>query len=190
MCPTPLGRIQTRVAILTLPALLGALLSLITGNEGWIVLIGVYLLMGVALDAGVYSWLIRYQPPWMTGVLGLVEFGLLLVLASVLDVGLSLPEAIVFYWVSWLLAAGTRIVMLPILSLTYLESATEFRRAEWSIPASQVTLPALPASAEAGPLVRSASGVHPVPLERRPSPSGVHAALPDDSAPAGQGAER
>lgn len=178
MCPTPLGRIQTRVAILTLPALLGAVISLISGNEGWIVLIGVYLLMGVALDAGVYSWVISYQPPWMTGVLALVEFGLLLVLANVLDVSLSLAEAIVFYWVSWLLAAGSRIAILPILSLTYIESASEFRRPEWSIPASQESLPVMPAPAEAGPLVRSASGVHPVPLERKPSPSGIHPALP------------
>jgi hypothetical protein len=181
MCPTPVGRVHTRVATITLPALLGTILWLITGNEGWIVLIGVYLLLGVALDAAVYSWAIRYQPPWMTGVLGLVEFGLLYVLANVLEVGLTPAEAIFLYWASWLLAYFTKIVLLPIFSLTYLESAAEFRRPEWSIPPSQASLPVLASAAEdsePGPLVRAASGVHAVPLEPKPSPSGVHAAPP------------
>ena len=73
MCPTPIGRIHTRVAILFLPALLGTILSLATGRPDWIVLIGVYLMLGVALDAGVYAWVIRYQPPWMTFVLAVFE---------------------------------------------------------------------------------------------------------------------
>jgi hypothetical protein len=180
MCPTPLGRVQTRTAILILPALLGLILWPLTGRPDFLVLIGVYLILGVALDAGVYSWLIRYQPPWMTGVLGLGEFLLLLVLANVLALNLTIPEAIVFYWVSWFLAAATKIVLLPIISLTYLESSTEFRRIEWSIPASQVTLPILPAEADAmagaGPLLQQASGVHSKPLQRQPGLSGVHSA--------------
>jgi len=59
MCPTVLGRVQTRVATLIGPVILATILSLITGNEGWIVTIGIYLLMGVALDSAVYPYLIR-----------------------------------------------------------------------------------------------------------------------------------
>jgi len=166
------------VAILVLPAILGTILSVVTGRPDWIVLIGVYLLMGVALDTCVYSWLLKYQPPWMTGVLGLAEFGLLYVLAQLLELNLSPLEAIVFYWVSWVLAALTRIIVLPLASLTYIESSGEFRRIEWSIPDAQAPLPVLVAASEAsagpGPVERAASGAHQVPLERLPSPSGLH----------------
>lgn len=178
MCPTPIGRIHTRVATLVLPALLGTILALLTGEAGWIVIIGVFLLMGVALDAGVYSWLIKYQPPWMTGVLALAELGLLFVLANVLDLGLTAVEAIGFYVVVWILAISTKIAILPIVSLTYLESSGEFRRTEWSIPPAQAAVPVLAlrseAEAGAGPVLRGASGAHAVPLEPKPSPSGLH----------------
>jgi hypothetical protein len=179
MCPTPIGRIETRVATLTLPALLATVVSIVTGRPDWIVLIGVFLLLGVALDAGLYSWLLKYQPPWMTGILALGEFGLLYVLANVLKLDLTPAEAILLYWVSWALATATRIAILPNISLTYIESAGEFRRIEWSIPASQVALPivASPAEASAGPgaVVQQASGVHAKPLEKKPAPSGVQA---------------
>jgi hypothetical protein len=177
MCPTPVGRIHTRVAILVLPALLGIILSLLTGRPDWIVLIGIYLLLGVALDAGVYSWLLRYQPPWMTFVLALAELGLLYVLARVLKLDLTSAEAIIFYWVAWLLAIFTKVVLLPIFSLTYLESSLEFRRTDWSIPPAQAAMPVLAtpedALAGAGPLLRSASGEHAVPLKPLPGPSQV-----------------
>lgn len=178
MCPTPIGRIHTRVAIIVLPALLGTVLSIATGRPDWIVLIGVYLLLGVSLDAGVYSWLLKYQPPWMTGILALGEFGLLYVLADVLKLDLAPLEAILLFWASWLLAAVTRFVVLPIVSLTYIESAWEFRRIEWSIPPSSVEMPLVASVAESsagpGPVVQEASGVHARPLQRQPSPSGVH----------------
>lgn len=176
MCPTTVGRIHSRVFSLVLPALLGLALALATGREDWIVLIGVLLLMGTALDVFVYTWLIRYQPPWLTGIVGVSELGFLFVLAHLLKLDLTDLEAIVFYIVSWGLAVATRIVLFPIVSLTYLESATEFRRIEWSIPPGLEQLPVVAASADAGgagPVLRAASGVHAAPLEPKPSLSGA-----------------
>jgi hypothetical protein len=182
MCPTPIGRIHTRVATITLgPAVLGLILTLITGHLDWIVLIGVYLLLGVVLDALVYPLILKYQPPWMTFVLALAEYGLLLAVTQVLEgfPNISVLEATVFYWVSWVLAITLKIAALPILSLTYLESAGEFRRLEWSLPPEQVALPVLASGADArrgpGKLIGEASGVHARPLQPLPAPSGVRA---------------
>src|SRR3954453_22594425 len=100
MCPTVIGRVHSRVATIVLPAVLGLILSLVTGREDWIVLIGVYLLLGIALDAGAYSWALRYQPPWMTFVLALFEFALLYVLAHILKLNLTNWEAVGLYWAS------------------------------------------------------------------------------------------
>jgi hypothetical protein len=179
MCPTPLGRTQTRTAILVGPAILGLILSLVTGNEGWIVLIGIYLLMGIVLDILVYPLVIKWQPPWLTFVLATVEFVILYVLSQALDVGLKPVEAIIFYWVSWVMANWTKIVILPILELTWIESGGEFRETGWSTPAEAELLPVL-ATVNPDPtgsrLVREFSSVNEVPAELRdlPSPSGVH----------------
>ena len=57
-------------------------------------------------------------------------------------------------------------------------SSGEFRRVEWSIPPSQASLPVIASAAEAeagpGPIVRGASGIQAVPLEPKPSLSGIH----------------
>ena len=188
MCPTPTGRIHTRTATFVLPTVLGIVLSLITGHWDWLVLVGVYYLLGTFLDTAVYSWLLKYQPPWVGFALALSEFGLLLVLAGILNDSkgglshISIPEAAVFFWASWSLAAVTKIVVLPLVSLTYFESAGEFRRTEWSVPPPLEPLPVLASTVAPelapGPLVREASGVHSRPLEPLPSPSGVHAVPP------------
>ena len=180
MCPTPTGRIHTRTStVLMGPAVLGLIVTLVTGHLDWIVLVGVYLLIGVFLDTAVYSWLLRYQPPWMTFVLGLAEYGFLLAVTQWLEgfPNVTVLEATIFYWACWTLAAIAKIVLLPIISLTYLESAGEFRRVQWSLPPQQVPVPLLASAEEArrgpGPLVREASGVHARPLEPLPAPSGV-----------------
>ena len=141
MCPTPIGRIHTRVAIIFLPAVLGLILSLITGREDWIVLIGVYLLLGVALDTAVYSWAgpVPAAVDDVRARAGRVR--------AALRAGQH-PEARPVSTLGgdhlllglWILAIWTKIVLLPLVSLTYLESAGEFRRVAWSIPESQVPL--------------------------------------------------
>lgn len=195
MCPTPTGRIHTRSAIIWAPALLGLILSLITGQPDWIVIIGIYFLMGITLDTLVYSWAFKYQPPWMTFLLAVGEWGILLVLVGLLNdasdgklPNVSVLEASIFYWVSWILAIWTKVVILPLISLTYLESAGEFRRIQWSIPPQNVAVPVLASTEEAkagpGPVVREASGAHARPLEPLPSPSGVHSVPVPPAAPA------
>jgi hypothetical protein len=190
MCPTVLGRVQTRVAILVGPAILATILSLLTGDEGWIVVIGIYLLVGVALDTTFYPRVIRWQPPWLTFLLGLTEFVIVFVLVKVLRPGQSGfgdpdallgpadAEPILLFWVSWLLAVTTRIVVLPIVSLSWLENGGEFRVTGWSVPPEAEPLPLLAAvSPEAahGRLVREFSSVHEAPVQRRPALSGAHA---------------
>jgi hypothetical protein len=185
MCPTPTGRIHTRTATIFLPALFGLIVSLVTGHFDWLALIGIYYVQGIFLDTCVYSWMFRFQPPWMTFVLAIAELGILLVFAGLLNDAngglshVSVGEAVIFYWIAWILAIPiTKVVILPIVSLTYLESAGEIRRIDWSIPESNLPLPVLASSAEAkrgpGPIVREASGVHAKPLPNLPSPSGVH----------------
>jgi len=179
MCPTFLGRVQTRTAILVLPAIVGAILSLLTGNEGYIVLIGLYYLIGVALDTTLYQLVIKWQPPWLTFVLGVGEFVLVFVAGLALDVPLEPWQAVAWYWASWIIAVTTRIVVLPILSLTWIESGGEFRQTGWSVTPENEPVPVVAAAAEpVGPagLLREFSSVHQVPsdLAEVPAPSGVH----------------
>ena len=184
MCPTVLGRVQTRWAILIIPALIATIISIITHNPSWIVLIGLYFLIGVALDICFYPFIIRWQPPWLTFTLAVGEFVLTYIAAQVLH-GIHFAhhwEPIVEFWIAWWIAIWTKVVILPLLSLSWIENAGEFRSTGWSIPPEYVPLPVTaftPTQQGAGPppLARKFSAAVieiPEELRRAPSPSGVH----------------
>jgi hypothetical protein len=186
MCPTVLGRVQTRWAILIAPAIIAAVISLATGNEGWVVLIGVYFIIGVALDTTLYALVIRWQPPWLTFTLSLGEFVLVFIAAHVLKVGLSDLDAVLEYWVAWWIAIWTKVVVLPLLSLSWIEDSGEFRATDWSVAPDYEPLPvtvfAVQAAAGGPPALArkfSSSAIEiPQELRNAPSLSGVHRVPP------------
>jgi hypothetical protein len=191
MCPTVLGRIETRTIILLPGAILGVILSILTKNEGFIVLIGIYLLMGVTLDIAFYPYVIRWQPPWLTFTLAVGEFVILYVLAHVLKVGLSNIDAVWFYWVTWVMAVWTKIVILPLFSLSWIENGGEFRFTGWSTAPDLLPMPvsvigAQEAASGPPPLAIEFSSVKGVPEELRklPPPSGVRRVPLDLGGPA------
>src|SRR3954467_2501086 len=105
MCPTVIGRIHTRVSIIVLgPALIGLIFSLVSGHWDWLVLVGGYLMLGIFLHPPISPWLLKWQPPWVGALLAIAEFGLLLVLAGILNdktgglSHISLGEAGWDYW--------------------------------------------------------------------------------------------
>jgi hypothetical protein len=184
MCPTVLGRVQTRWAILIIPAIIWTIVSLITGNPSWIILIGLYFVIGVALDTAFYPFVIRWQPPWLTFVLAVGEFILVYLAANVLK-GIHFAshwEPIAEYWITWVIAIWTKVVILPLLSLSWIENAGEFRSTDWSVAPEYVPLPVTPftpelATAGPPPLARKFSAAVieiPEELRRAPSPSGIH----------------
>jgi hypothetical protein len=184
MCPTVLGRVETRTFTLIGPALAGLILWLGTGNEGFLVLIGILLLEGVALDTAFYPYVIKWQPPWLTFVLAVGEFVILYTLAQVLEVGVKPVDAVWFYWASWLMANWTKIVVFPIISLSWIENGGEFRSVGWSTAPEYQQLPVLADVTPRAPgeiaLVREFSTINEVPaeLQRVPAPSGVHGTPP------------
>ena len=189
MCPTILGRIQTRIFVLIGPAILAAILSLITWNSGWIVTIGIFLLMGVVLDSLLYPRLIKWQPPWLTFVLAVGEFVLLFVLLKLLrpgEAGYGDPHAILgiddwqpilLFWVAWLIAVATRIVIFPLISLSWIEDGGEFRVTGWAVtpqmePVGLVA--AVDARATESGLVRELTTAHATPKDLKPSLTAAH----------------
>ena len=145
----------------------------------------------VALDILVYPYLIRWQPPWLTGTLAIFEFILVFLLVKLLKpghapygdpnqfLGLNDWRPIAWFWIVHTLEIINKIVVLPLLSLSWIENGGEFRKVGWSVAPDYQPLPLIAAIDERpaeGRLVREFSALHEVPKDLRPARplSGVH----------------
>lgn len=126
------GRLHTRLASLLGPLALTAVVAAVTGDSDYWLLFALMTSVGVALEMGVYGWLIGYQPRWLTIGLGVVEFLLLKWIVEwpyPFEIRLHTRQALSFYVVAWLLMWLTTQAILPLLWPRWMEDGGEFRPA-------------------------------------------------------------
>ena len=161
------GRLESRLAASLLPFLAACALSPALGTWWPLELAGLMVGAGVVLDAGLYHRLLPYQPGWAALPLGLLELGLVLALASLLDVAAPLEPALLFFALSWLAAQVLVHAGFPLLHVSYADDGGELGRAGALLGASApAVLSAVfgVAWATLPPLVRLEAGVHQGPL--------------------------
>ena len=161
------GRIETRLAGALVPVGVAAVLAPILHKWWPLELAGLMLLVGLTLDVVVYHRLLPYQPGWAAVPLGLLELGLTMSAAQLLDLGAPFEPAVLFFAGSWLLAQLLAHAVLPMLHLTWPEDGGELGRAGPRLSAvAPVALLAVLGIAWAvePPTVRLEAGVHQGPL--------------------------
>lgn len=130
MCFTPLGRLHTRCASLLGPAMLAAAFAVVSDKPDYWTLLALMLVCGIGLDLAVYSWLIGYQPRWLTLSLAAIEF---FVIKWVMEwpypfeIRLHTRQALIFYALAWGLVWLTLYVVLPRIAPRWIEDGGEFR---------------------------------------------------------------
>jgi hypothetical protein len=161
------GRIETRLAGALLPVLVAAVLAPVLHKWWPLELAGLMLLIGLALDALAYHRLLPYQPGWAAVPLGLLELGLTVAAARLLDLGAPLRPALLFFAGTWLVAQLLAHGALPLLHLTWPEDGGELGRAgprlSAAVPVALLAVLGIAWAVEP-PTVRLAAGVHQGPL--------------------------
>ena len=161
------GRLETRLAVVLAPFVAACVLALAL-QAWWPVELALLMLaVGVVLDALVYHRLLPYQPGWATVPLGLLELGVVMALARLLDVAAPLWAALAFYAGAWLLAQVLGHALLPLARLSYGEDGGELGRAGPGVAALVLVFAAAAGSvawATQPPIVRLQAGIHQGPL--------------------------
>jgi nitrous oxidase accessory protein NosD len=161
------GRLETRIAAAVLPFLVAAVLSLALHKWWPLELVGLMVAIGLALDWAVYHRLLPYQPGWLALPLGLLELGLVIAAARLLDLNAPLYPALALYAFSWLVFQALAHGVLPFLRLSWPEDGGELGRAGIGLAAAAPVAALLVAGtawAVEPPTVRLAAGVHQGPL--------------------------
>lgn len=140
------GRIQTRLISLLGPLLLTFILSVYTEDRDYWFLFVLMIVVGLALDVGVYGWIFGYQPRWLTILLGVAEF---LVLKWIVEwpypfeIRLHTKQALLFYVAAWMLSWITVQALLPGVWPRWAEDGGELRFRSLYSPPKPLRLGAL-----------------------------------------------
>ena len=127
MAYTLSGRLQSRLAAALVPLLVACVLSAALAAWWPLELAGLMLGVGLALDL-VYDRVLDYQPGWLAVPLGVLELGVVMVLARLVELGAPLVPALVFYVGSWVLAQALAHAGFPLLRLSYTDDGGELGR--------------------------------------------------------------
>jgi Periplasmic copper-binding protein (NosD) len=165
------GRLESRLAAALVPLLIVCVLSVALPAWWPLELAGLMLGVGLALDL-VYDRVLDYQPGWAAVPLGLVELGVVMALASSLELGAPLLPALAFFAGSWLLAQVLAQAGLPLIRLSYADDGGELGRL--GVALALVTLAVFGTAggyawSQLPPTVHLSAGVHrgPIVITRR-----------------------
>jgi hypothetical protein len=161
------GRVETRLAAALPLLLVAAVLSPLLHVWWPLELVGVMLVVGLALDATLYHRLLPYQPGWAALPLGLLELGLTMGAARVLELHAPLWPAVALFALAWLVHQVVAHAALPLLRLTWQEDGGELGHAGRLLAAAAAAALLVvvgTAWAVEPPTVRLAAGVHRGPL--------------------------
>ncbi|MGH3071425.1 MAG: hypothetical protein ACRDNB_04030, partial [Gaiellaceae bacterium] len=115
------GRIETRLAAALLPVLVAAALSPLLHAWWPLELVGLMTAIGLALDGTLYHRLLPYQAGWLPVPLGLLELGLTMGGARLLDLNAPLRPALALFAGAWLVQQLLAHAALPLLRLSWPE---------------------------------------------------------------------
>jgi len=161
------GRLETRLAAALLPFVVAAVLSPILHKWWPLELAGLMLGIGLALDVALYHRLLPYQPGWVALPQGLLELGLTIGAARLLEVNPPLYPALAFFAGAWLVLQVLAHAGLPLLRLSWPEDGGELGRAGVALAAAApvaVLVVVGTAWAVEPPSIRLAAGIHQGPL--------------------------
>jgi nitrous oxidase accessory protein NosD len=161
------GRIETRLAASLLPFAVAAVLSPVLHVWWPLELVGVMLGLGLALDVVLYHRFLPYQPGWLAIPLGLLELGLTMGAARLLELNAPLRPAVALFAGAWLVLQALVHAGLPVLRLSWPEDGGELglpgRVLAAAVPVVLVTVVGTAWVVEP-PTVRLAAGEHQGPL--------------------------
>jgi hypothetical protein len=165
------GRLESRLAALTLPLAVACALASALGEWWPVELAGLMIAVGLGADL-VYHPALAYQPGWAALPLGALELGVLMTLVFTLDVQAPLRAALALFAGAWLWSQVMGQALLPSWRWGYAEEGGELGLAGALLAAGIC----VPFAASGGiwwhnlpPTVRLAAGLHrgPIYVDRR-----------------------
>lgn len=106
------GRLQTKLLTYTILAGVTALFSL-TGNPAYLAVAGIAAVSGLLLES-LWGVIITYQPGWLTYLLAFTEFGVIITIAALLNIPLTMTQAVMFYLAAWIPIQLFLLYLLPV----------------------------------------------------------------------------
>ena len=117
------GRIQTKALTYLVLAGLTSLFAMLWGTAMWQVLT-IAIATGLILET-IWGLTIEYQPGWLTFVLGAVEFAVITDIILILATPITLSQAALFYWTSWIIIQLFLIYLIPIIDTDWADNGHE-----------------------------------------------------------------
>jgi len=117
------GRIQTKLLTFIVAAAVTAIFSIFSPINYWPVF-AISIVAGLLLEL-LWGWVITYQAGYLTWLVGIAEFFFVTAGAIILELPITIPEAALYYWVTWGIIQLFLIYGMPILNLSWADSGGE-----------------------------------------------------------------